>query len=60
MYSVSQKKGNANLDNFFVVNLVEMTYTLVSRSETVQMKWKNKKYDIFTFRPPPLPARFIM
>ena len=33
-----KKKGNVNLDHFFVVNLVEMTYKLVSRSETVQIK----------------------
>ena len=45
------KKGEFAFLSHFVVNFVEMTYKLVSRSETVQIKWKIIKYDIFGFWP---------
>ena len=46
------KKGYFRFWSLFVVNFIEMTYKLVSRSETVQIKWKNHKVRYFRFLTP--------
>ena len=46
------KKGYFRFWSLFVVNFIEMTYKLVSRSETVQIKWKNQKVWYFHFLTP--------
>ena len=45
------KKWGLGFSSSFAVNFIEMTYKLVSRSETVQIKWKNHKVRYFRFWP---------